>query len=49
MKIGGSVQFICLFCLNTTLLIVTVTSPHSDLVEGTLPVAAFCHEPLLVG
>lgn len=48
MKIGGSVQFICLFSLNTALLIAALTSSHPDLVEGTLSVITFCHEPLWI-
>lgn len=49
MKISGSVQLICLFSLNTALLIAVLTSSHPDVVEGTLLVVTFCHEPLSVG
>lgn len=48
MKIGGSLQLICLFSLNTLLLIAVLTSPHPDLVEGMLSVVSFCHETLWV-
>ena len=48
-KIGGSVQLICLFSLNTALLIAALTSSHPELVEGTLSVITFCHEPVSVG
>lgn len=33
MQIGDSVQLICLFSLNTALLIATLTSSHPDLKE----------------
>lgn len=49
MKIGGSVQLICLFSLNTALVIAALASSHPDLVEGMLSVVAFCPEPLPVG
>lgn len=49
MKIGSYIQLICLFFfLNTAILIVTLTS-HFDLVEGMLPMVAFCHESLVCG
>lgn len=49
MKIGSYVQLICLFFLNTAILIVTLTSSHSDLVAEMLPIVSFCHESLVCG
>lgn len=49
MNIGGSVQLICLFSLNTALLIAALTSSHPVSVEGMLSVITFHHEPLSVG